>query len=176
MRTGIVIGSYRGSPWLGQCLASIPLGHELIVVANGGFECAAIKWAWQHTDLDEFLYLQDSVEVMNREWVDRLFTEQSGSSVSCLSTPGIFGSFLGKYRREVLDLVGVPETHTKMDAIKAEREWTSKYAAADETTVVLWPELTDNDRREERFGRENMVLENAHIRKMKGSWSGHIIE
>lgn len=175
----IVVGSYVGSPWLADCLASLPKDVPVIVVCEHGYECGKIGWAYRHMDLDEFLFLPDTVVVKKHDWIYE--ARDTIGSVSVNQEPAIFGSFMGKYRRETLAKVDVPTTPDKRSAVNAEAEWTRKYAAAEvfRPIKVLFPALAVGGtpaRIEERHGRPNSVLENDSLIKWKGTWNGCMID
>lgn len=172
MKTGIIIGSHESSVWAFNCYSTLhECGYEIKVDHRGGFELGSIRRAYEETDWDEFLFLQDSTEVKTFDWIHDMFTIHESKSVACCSCPAPYGSFLGKYRREVLAKIDIPETPDKMSAIHAETEWTARYCAI-EQPIILWPEMVDNDRRETKFGQDRMVLESSGLKKYKGSAAG----
>lgn len=156
--------------WLAQCLASL-FGRDVLVVSlEHGFELGKIEWVYRNTNLERFLFLQDSVEVLSKGFWGRL--EEFPSSVALLSDPGVYGSYMGVYERKVLDrFAGWPTVNTKAEAIIHEVSWTRDYADYAGGVPVLFPELTDaNGHVTEWFGRDNLVLENEYFRKWKGTW------
>lgn len=171
----IVVGSYRGSPWLQACLDSIPSRFPTIVVRNGGYECGAISWALNNTNLDEFLFLQDSTKLKTSEWVDELF-KKVGTSISLNSDPNWGGSFLAKYRREILSKIHIPRTDDKMSAVLAEMSMNQSYAALETNKEILWPELNLASARPDVIhGRAVAVYENEHFVKYKSCSGGDFI-
>lgn len=150
-----------------ECLASV--AGEAIVVSAGNYELGKLDWIVQNTTLERFLFLQDSVIVQPSLY--SLLDEFTGS-VALLSDPDVFGSYIGVYERDVLIRVGIPSIQSKLEAVQAERSWTKKYVEAAGEVPVLFPEVTDRnaDRVLIRHGRENLILENEHFTKFKGTW------
>ncbi len=178
MTSAIIIGSYIGSPWLSECLLSLPKNIPVIVVCEPLYECGKIGWVYRNTTLDEFLFLPDTTIVRRHEWIYDVLRSE-GESVSVNAEPGAFGSFMGKYRRTILDAIGgVPNTPDKMSAVLAEMDFTKRYCTAETNLRILFPELAVgiNSRFEARHGRLNVVLENEHLVKYKGAWNGDMIE
>jgi len=168
MRNAIVIGSHPNSPWLHDCLASMPTGYDIYVFASGGYELGAIRQAHEFTRLESFLFLQDSVVLKSHEWLKDLSWRQSIALCGC---PATYGSFLGIYQRRYLDIVGTPLTRTKREAVDRERDWTEAYIRAAGNVPVLFNDLADNESREIRHGREVMRIENEFLVKFKSCWS-----
>ena len=79
---------------------------------------------------------------------------------------------MGVYERKVLaKMFGWPVVADKMSSIANEIMWTRDYADRAGGVPVLFPELTDSAGvMRERFGRENLLLENSYFRKWKGTW------
>lgn len=177
MSTAVVIGSYVGSAWLAECVASLPSNIPTIVVCEPHYECGTIGWVHRNTTLDEFLFLPDTVVVKRHEWIYETI-QAFGVSIAVNADPCVYGSFMGKYRRTILDKIGgVPITRDKFDAVQAETAFTKRYCAAETNPVrVLFPDLRDGAHFEVKNGRENMVLGNEHLTKWKGAWSVNTVE
>lgn len=179
MTFAIVIGSYVGSPWLPECLSSMPKDIPVIVVCEPNYECGKIGWAYRNTKLDEFLFLPDTVVVKRHDWIRQ--ARDTAGSVSINEEPAKMGSFMGKYRREILDKIGVPHTPNKRSAVDAEAQWTRLYCATEtiQPVPVMFPDFQHGPmpaRVERRHGRENAVIENDHLIKYKGTWNGCMIQ
>ena len=178
MKQGIIIvTNNKSKEQLLNCLSSIvgTLYPVLIYTNdydNSGFESAAITYAYEHTDWDEFVLLQDTVEVKNIDFFNIVFEEFKGKTV--FAQNGGF-SFLNKYTRKALLLTGIPKTKTKRESIYAES--TFHRALLNTGVFVLWPKsLKDNPNREFKFGRKNMILENDYIKKYKGCWNINMVK
>lgn len=167
MSKAIVVATFNDRyHWLHDCLASLKDYHRYpIITVNEPFELGVIRWIYEHTDLDEFLLLQDSVVVKQTGWLDEVFDHPGSVS---LSTKQFF-MYLGKYTREDLSKVELPEVKTKQEAIHYEDRWTELYAKAD-NVKYMWP-LHDSYVFEEHHERNNMILENDFIKKYKGTWN-----
>ena len=166
----VVVASTPGrEDWLRDCLSSIH--REVIVLRQAGtWELGKIKWLYENTMFERFLFLHDSVIIKNQLFFDKMF-EHSGS-VSVTNDPEVFGMYMGIYTREHLSKVELYSPVTQRDSIEAERNWTRKYAEAVGDVTVVFPELCDKNNTGfvEHHGRLNMVLENEYIKKYKGTW------
>lgn len=157
--------------WVAQCLRGLSGQDVLVVSLEHGYELGKIRWVLEHTNLDRFLFLQDSAEVLSNGFWGRL--QEFPASVALLGDPSTYGSYMGVYERKVIDRMGGwPVTDSKLDSIAQEIVWTRDYCHAAGDVPVLFPELRDASGVEiERFGRTNLVLENQFFRKWKGTWS-----
>jgi len=172
LKETVVVATTPGrEAWLAECLASIQ--REVLVLRQGGtWELGKIKWLYENTQLDRFLFLHDSVVVKDQAFFDRMFEHEG--SVSVTDDPGIFGMYMGIYTRETLSKVHLFSPVTQRDSIRAEVEWTRTYHEAEPTAHLLFNDFTDRHargRKEERYGRINLVLENDYLIKYKGTWS-----
>lgn len=171
MRQAIVIGSTtRTKDWLQNCLNSFGnyKDYSIIVVVNDDFEMGKIKWVYDNTNLDEFFLLHDTVEIKNPDIFDAAFEYQGSFGLSTQPVP--MGSFLGKYRREVLAQMTITPTKTKLEAVLAEIDFNKKYLQLEQNYTTCDEPLHDTDVFETKFGRNNMILENTWIKKYKGCW------
>lgn len=158
-----------------QCLDSIPSRFPTIVVRNGGYEAGALRYIMEHTNLEEFLFLQDSTAIKQSEWLDEMF-RKVGTSISINEEPCPFGMFMGKYRREILSQIEIPVTEDKMSAVIAEMSMNQQYAELEPDLEVLWPELTlETAKADVVHGRAVMVYENDHFVKWKSTWNGDMV-
>lgn len=179
LKRGIVITtSEHTKDWLPECLESLGNKYPILVVGNNyggervnvvndwnGFELGGILRGAEH--FDEFIHLMDTCIVKDQKMFDEMF-EHKGSVYLC---DGFF-SYLGKYRKEILDKVGIPKINNKADAIALENSWNRKYLDADPNAVQYLPELPIHTGVfVEKHGRKNMVLDNGAIVKFKGTWS-----
>ena len=165
----IIIGTAPGrEAWLADCLASIP--GDVIVVRCDGYEPGKIKWVLDHTNIDRFWFLQDSVVIHDPTFLT-VGLNVTGATSLC-ACPREYGSFMGVYDRHILEQVGIEPAQTKADAIAMEISWTSAYVQAAGGCAVMFPDLSDANATgiEPRHGRENLVLSNEAITKYKGTW------
>lgn len=142
---------------------------DAVLVSVPGFELGKIRWIIENTNIERFLFIQDSV-LLSEAFYGRLSAFEG--SVALLSDPRPFGCYLGVYEREILERMEFPEIHTKREAVEAEIWWTEAYVREAGGVPVLFPELSDRNakRHEMRHGRENLVLENEFMTKFKGTW------
>ena len=161
--------STRGK-WLDQCTASLGNRNATPIADVATWELGKIKFIHETYRQERFLFLHDSVEILDDGFFD-LINETSGS-VALVSDPVPFGMFMGIFERKVLDQVPLWQPTTKESSARAELLWTTRYARAAEPYTILFPEVCDRNavRVVERFGRENLILENRFIRKYKATW------
>lgn len=138
----IVIASYRGSPWLERCINSIPSQFPVLVVRNGQYECSALRSVLELTTLDRWLFLQDSAMVKDPSWIHEHWN--ADTSVGLLAEPNVYGSFLGWWKRSVLEQIALPDAPDKISAVLAEMSVPKAYSAIEPVTT-LWPKLNIHD-------------------------------
>lgn len=171
MNKAIVIGTYFGRElWAADCVDSLK-GYTRypVITVNIPWELNVIKWVFDQTLIDEFLFLQDSVVVKDYAWIDHTFNYPGSVSLT-IKKP--YFMYLGKYTRADLYGMKFPEVRNKREAVTNESKWTSLYTLT--TKKYLW-DLDDTDVYETRHGRLNKVIENDHIIKYKGTWSPEMI-
>lgn len=177
MRTKVPVvistGLDRGH-WVADCLRSIQRDYLTVCRSNTGGELGAIRMIYESTHWPRWLLLQDSCVVLDQGLFDLVDAVDGPLLVAprpCM--------YLAVYERRVLDVVGIPAVQAGADrelAITHECEWVDRYVAAAESlgfeVPVLLPDFTDANARgvEEHHGRKNLVLENAYLRKYKGTW------
>lgn len=144
--------------------------YHLLAVRGDHYECGAIQAILDGTDIDEFIIMQDTFEVISPIWIDQMFEAFPNQSVAMGPE---FPYFLGKYRREVLLKVEIPNTTNKFESIAAEGAFNHTYMAADGNMGILDPEfipVISDDRLEMRWGRANLVTKNRYVIKRQGTW------
>jgi hypothetical protein len=164
----IVVGTTPGREnWLKQCLESIQ--RPVLVLSDHTFELGKIHTIFHKTNIDRFMFLQDSVVIKDQNIFNLLDDE---GSIALTDDPVPFGMYMGVYERSVLEKIYIPLPETKQDAIKYEIEWTKIYCSQAYKLKTAYPELSDKNatKKEVVFGRENLVLENDHLIKYKGNW------
>lgn len=158
--TPVVIGSHPGSPWLADCLKTIPATRKVRVHRAGGYEIAALRTAtrWRA----RFVFLQDSTQVLHPDFWDIIDNTEP---------TWLFGGppmYMAVYQRRHLTtpLEQAPEKMDKLSSIRWEGELQERIHYP-----TLWPEVNDaTGYHQERHGRMNLVLENTYLRKFKGNW------
>lgn len=124
----------------------------------------------ENTTLDEFFFLQDSTCIKKSEWLDDVFA-MVGTSIAVNAEPVWGGSFLAKYRREILRHITIPVTNDKMSAVVAEASLGPAYAKLEPGVKILWPGFTlQNATPGFVHGRSVMIYENDHFVKYKSAW------
>jgi hypothetical protein len=185
MNKGIVITtSEYTKDFLKECLDSLPNKYPILVVSNGGYipqikpnePAMLLMNDWNGFELGgisrgaevfgEFVHLMDTCIVHNPVIFDVMFTYPDSVHLS-----RGFYSYLGKYKKEILNQIGIPRIENKEEAIAAEHHWGAEYLRADKNAMQFMPELpVESDVFEEKHGRKNMVLSNGFITKYKGTW------
>lgn len=155
--------------WLAECLKSIG-ERPVVVLSDYTFELGKIKWMYENTTIDKFLFLQDSVVIKKPEFFEII--DEYDSSLSINKDPSFYGCYMGIYERRILDQIEIPKIYKKSESIYNEIYWTFEYVKRLNTIKVLFPELSDANatRKEVKFERENLVLENDYLIKYKGDW------
>lgn len=170
----IVVASTPGrQDWLRQCLASI--SEPVLVLSDFSFELGKINWIYNNTNIERFMFLQDSVIIKKQSIFELLY--QDKGSIALTNDPGMYGMYMGVYEREVLSKIDIPIPQSKAEAINYELTWTEAYCKAARNVRVAFNDLTDSKakRKEVVFGRENLVLENDFLIKYKGNWGQLVV-
>lgn len=141
--------------------------YPIIIYSDYSYEIGKIKRAAQD-GYDEFFLLQDTIEVKDPYVFSEAFEKYRGRTVTVDPT---MRSFLCKYRKSFLDKLELPIAKTKLDAVDAEDWLFREHAKLDKTVACLMSNFNKSNVFEEKFGRENMVLENEYFKKYKGTWS-----
>lgn len=144
------------------------LGRWGTVLANDelGFELEAFRTILERTDVDEFLFLQDTFEVLDQGFLADVF----GCPDSVALGPTFF-HYAGKWKRSVLETMEIPRVDTKIGSIHWEHTFSRLYWER-EPVWVFDPHFHDGENKGfvNAYGRLNMLLENDHYRKLKGTW------
>lgn len=154
--------------WLKQCLESIE--RSVVILSDLTFELGKIKWVFENTKIERFMFLQDSVVIKNQK-IFELLDEDKGS-IALTNDPCMYGMYLGIYERKILEMIDIPVPKSKAESIAFELSWTETYCRAARNVRLAFTDLTDSraKRKEVLFGRENLVLENEFLIKYKGNW------
>jgi len=168
--------STRGE-WLEQCAMSLKHRAFTPIFDEAMWELGKIKFIHETFRPERFLFLHDSVEILDDRFFD-LIAETTGS-VALFGDPVPFGMFMGVFERSVLDKVPLWQPMSQESSVRAELLWTTRYAHAAKSYTIFFPEVCDGTAVGvvERFGRKNLVLENRFIRKYKATWgvSPHVL-
>lgn len=167
----VIVGKPDRAEWLKQCIESINYTrYPTIVVNEYAYELGRIEWIYKHTDIDEFLLLQDSVVLKHSNWLDEVF--DFDGSVSLSNAP--FLMYMGKYRREILDKIEMPKVTSKAESVRLEADWTKIYVEAEDKLKII-STLRDSTKFKKVFGRKNMVIEDDNLIKYKHIWDASMI-
>jgi hypothetical protein len=153
--------------WLRDCVSSFN-GIRTTIISDFGWEIDKIKWAYDNTNWEKFWFIHDSCVILNTDFLYSAWKLKG--SVAVTDHPVPFGHYLGIYSRKTLKKLGFPEVRNKHDAIKYECDWHIEYKKI-ENFPVLFNNFNDEYGAVEfRNNRLNVVLENRHLKKYKGSW------
>lgn len=142
--------------------------RQAIYIPNmcGGFDPGAMRAV---LDFDkkatDIFMLQETTEVKDK----RIFDVAARSAGSVALSAGFF-HFLGKYRRAIIDQVGLPIPQTKKAAIFWEYYWSLVYCDSEDRLLVVPNALEDTKKFKMMHGKKRMVLENDYIIKYKSNW------
>jgi hypothetical protein len=138
-----------------------------IRVPYDGFELGAMKIVLKFTDWDEFIVLQDTIEILDPAIFDILFSNYPDKSVGYGFK---FQSYLGKFRRVALEKMEIPEVHNKVISIAYETSFIDEYLKIEPTVIFNEGFADAQGYQEERWGRPNLVLKDRYLIKRKGTW------
>ena len=149
---------------------------QIIPIEGNRWELGAIQYMLMFTNYDDWILIQDTIEVKDNDIFNRMF-EHPNRSVS-------FGPFwecyLGRYRREVLTHIQIPICLTKFDSVYQEvmfhRQYNEVAKNIEQTEVLVmfseWGNDNPKNTQDQKFGRRNLVLDNPYIIKRKSlEWS-----
>lgn len=166
-------GPGRGD-WVRDCLNSISVPNVTVCKSQAGGELGAIRMIHEGTRWPRFLLLQDSVVVTDQQLFD--LVDEVDGPLLLAPRPCMY---LAVYERSVLNEMDVPDVPAGVDrelAIRHEIDFCDAYVRRAEqagfVVPVLFPEFTDRNAvgQVHHNGRLNLVLENGHLRKYKGTW------
>lgn len=171
MKKAIVIStSPKRFVWLNNLLQTLNnyQDYPILIFANEeNYEHGNIKYALD-IGLDEFFFLQDSVEIKNTDIFKIAFEDYEGRLVAVDPS---FKSYLGKYTRKSLENACIPEKQDKITAVDTEQNLGDFLVRTNIDMVSLTTDFNKSNVFEEKFGRVNMILENEYLKKYKATWS-----
>lgn len=124
----LIVVAAHGPDFADQCVASLPANVEHIVIdtgsgtvpnadvqLDGGHPTAAYRWAYEHTDADGFLFLQDSCAAVEPDplaWFRRWMPRRGGAVAwglfdMAFDTPGQMTWVLQQYPDVPIPKVGI---------------------------------------------------------------------
>jgi hypothetical protein len=167
MNKAIVIGTRPDrKEQLNNCLQSFMpwwrnrLGKDnpdVLVIDCDGYEIGKIKWLLKYTQINEFVFLQDSIEIKDPSFLIEVLDSPQSFSIS--NSPRLFGSYLGKYKRSVLEKMALPDIKTKEESVEYEMQFGADYSFF-EKPVILFDNLQNTDVFVEKWGKKVMKIEN----------------
>lgn len=160
----VVVGTHPERPhWLDDCLTSIrrTTKRRVLVHEAGGYEIAAIRTGYAR--FSRFLFLQDSVTILSPEFWTIVDARRGPAWLS--GWPPMFLGIWDESAKPLID--SLPEQQSKEDSIRLEGEIPAQLGWS-----TIWPEVTDHTalRREDRHGRNNLVVGNRYFEKAKATW------
>jgi hypothetical protein len=147
-------------------LAELAEHYYVFVNQDQGYELEAFRTILERTDIDEFLFLQDSFEVLDQSFIDDVFARPESVALG----PTFF-HYAGKWKRSVLEKMVIPPSRSKIDSVRQEHQFSRRYWER-EQVWVFDPHFHDGENAGfvEAYGRVNMLLANRWYRKLKGDW------
>ena len=150
--------------------------YKSVVEFEGNhFELSAFE-ANKQLKLDEFLLLPATTEIVDNNLLKMVFVNLKGRSVAFSTYPTIFGMFIGKYRKSIVDNMDFVMPKNKEEAVEMEMTFNQQYLQLDPNTTILWRDFVDNDNIVEIFGEKRMLIENPFIKKWKGTYHRDMIK
>lgn len=172
MKAIIICTTIDRTDWLKNCLDSFDSYNKYpiitLMINEGKGRFADFIKEIQKLPYDEFVLLQDSMEIKNPEVFDICF--DTPLSVSLSSVPEKFGNFHGKFIMSIFRECEIPPIANKVDDVLFEIKFSKDYLSKCGDYVELC-NLAHTNKYEEKFGRINMVTENKFIKKYKGCWT-----
>ena len=167
----VVVSGSDSSPWsfverlLQTCADS---RWEIYANAEDRYELGAFNVILSQTEVDEFLFLQDTFEWKKLDMIDAIMAYDGPVALG----PAMF-HYAGKWRREILDKMVIPTVDSKKVSVHYEHIFSSEYLRLE--TKPLWvvdQHFHDGEHKGfvEAYGRKNMILENDWYRKLKADW------
>lgn len=168
MKKAIIIPSHPNfNEWLLNCLKTLKgCSYPIVIIHNtddnNEFEMKAVKTGMEY--FEDFIVLQDTIEVKNLSVFDVMFNFEG----TVFYNP--YGQmFINKYNTCQLKTLNLPKVNDKLSAVNA--EITLHKDLLKFNPVIINKNFVDGDKRENKMGRLNMVIEDDHFKKYKGTWS-----
>lgn len=162
-------------PWLDNFMKTINTEYPIIIVyntkENNMYDVLGVTTAID-LGIEEFFVMHDTMEVKDNSLFDILFKEHKGKTVF-LNPVGQM--FLNKYvLKDILesgvDYKRLYTVKNKLNAVHAESGFNGSLKQKIKP-IILFPNFVDGPKREQKFGRNNMVIENQYLKKYKGTYS-----
>lgn len=168
----IIVVSYVGSPWLQDCLESIKNSNYPIYVAMNSkqfnnYETAGLILGQKLGE--DFILIHDSCIIKDLGLFD-----MCNDHIGAVSFGRNFFMLMGKYNWASLKQLDIPVVNNKQEAVDVEHKFGSLYCNHSQA-MVLFPDFTDTNIFEDKYGKKRMVLENQYIKKWKNCWSPSMV-
>lgn len=173
MKAIVIATTDNRQDWLLECIESLNnyRNYPVIVLRDYEYELGKILFVYENfPEVEEFVLLQDSVHLKQTDWLDDVFNHDGG--VSFAERP--YFMYLGKYRRETLEKVGIPLVNSKKKAVEFESTWNELYAKSEKNLITMF-DLRDTETFRNHLGRKNMIIENEYLIKYKHIWDESMI-
>ncbi len=141
------------------------LGCKIVCTDNNFFEAGGLQTLLKYTDIDEFVYLHDSVEIKDTELFDKIFSTPNSVALSARLM-----MFMGKFKRDILNKMDIPMTKTPVESVLYEDRFGREYCRLDKDIEWLDP-VSDTKIFDSKFGKNVMILENKYLKKYKSKWN-----
>lgn len=146
-----------------------------IIHTNDGFELGALKLVYQIPQYEEFFLLQNTTIIKNNNIFNLAFEKYKNQNYCLSQEPYLYGMYLGKYLKKVLDKINIPLVKNKMESVNYEQRFNRLYKAMSDSmgikTALHQPPLVKSTNFINKHGRNNMILENDVIKKYKATWN-----
>lgn len=143
---------------------------KVIFSERDGWDTQLLQVMMEETTCDEWLFLHDTVVIIDHALLDMCFKGYPGRSVSIFPW---YRNFIGKYTRNDLEAFPAPVCSSKRDAFLAEMNWCPEYAKRSNAKRLFLEDGSKDimmQRMEERYGREVRTIKNDYFIKYKHSW------
>jgi hypothetical protein len=168
----VICTTPKTTDWLNNLLTSFK-GYDkfpIVILSDYSYELGKINYIHKTTCITDFFLLQDSIEIKDPSIFEKGFA-YSGS----IAWDSSFKSYLGKYRREILDKCNIPTPKTKMDSVVFEETFNWEYISKEPKGWFLHDDFSKRDVFEDKFGRTNMVIEDEYLKKYKHIWNRDMV-
>lgn len=168
----VICTTPKSTHWLNNLIASFNGydKYQILILSDFTYELGKINFIYNHTDITEFFFLQDTIEIKDPSIFEKGFN-YGGS----LAWDSGLKSYLGKYRREILAQCHIPLPKSKMDSVIFEETFNWEYISKEPKGWNLHEDFSRRDVFEEKFGRRNMVIEDEYLKKYKHIWNRDMV-
>jgi hypothetical protein len=161
----IIVVTYKGSPWIGECLDSLagckyPVHVCINPPGKSAYDPAGFYYAKEH-GLEQFIIMHDTMIIKDMSFFDDAFAIEGNVSFPAVD----FLMCFGKYDASLLPPLPAKPTK-KMEAIMFE----TYYARKIPKSATLFPDFDDTHIFVHKHGKDRMVLENDYVIKYKATW------